>query len=412
MNRRTSWVFFSVFTLFTVMGGSRAPAQDTPPLSSLVDPQTADKINTREDELYNNGTAALNNGDYEDAAGKFGQVVAMHGRKADAALYWKAYTLNKAGDKAQALTTISELKKTYPQSRYLHDAGALEVEIKGASVNPNDLGDEETKMFALNALMNSDPEKALPLLEKVIHGSYSAKLKEQALFVLAQNDSEKSQQMLLAAATSGSDPELQRLAIRNLGIFVRNRMALKEIYGSATNSSVKKAVFQGWLMSGDKQDILAAAKEEKSPELRQEAIKYLGMMGGKEELLQIYKAAGDAGTKEAALSGLMLCGDAHSLAEIATTEKDPHVAVKAVNRLGLVGGSESLATLLNIYNSRGEIEIKRHVINALFLHGAAKEMVTLARKETNPELKRDLVQKMSLMKSPEITEYMMEILNK
>jgi hypothetical protein len=39
-------------------------------------------------------------------------------------------------------------------------------------------------------------------------------------------------------------------------------------------------------------------------------------------------------------------------------------------------------------------------------------MVTLARKETNPELRRELVQKMALMNSPEITEYMMEILNK
>jgi len=48
----------------------------------------------------------------------------------------------------------------------------------------------------------------------------------------------------------------------------------------------------------------------------------------------------------------------------------------------------------------------------LFLHGAGKEMVALARKETNPELKRSLISKMSLMSSPEISDYMMEILNK
>jgi hypothetical protein len=39
-------------------------------------------------------------------------------------------------------------------------------------------------------------------------------------------------------------------------------------------------------------------------------------------------------------------------------------------------------------------------------------MVALARKETNPQVKRELIQKMSLMSSPEITEYMMDILNK
>jgi len=48
----------------------------------------------------------------------------------------------------------------------------------------------------------------------------------------------------------------------------------------------------------------------------------------------------------------------------------------------------------------------------LFLHGAGKEMVALARKETNTELKRSLIEKMSLMRSPEISDYMMEILNK
>lgn len=412
MNPRTTAMFFAF--ILVSLGASFAPAQTAPPSSGFVDPQAAEKANTREDELYNNGTETLNDGDYEDAASKFSQVVAMHGRKADAALYWKAYALNKVGNKSQALASLAELKKSYPQSRYLHDAGALEVEMKGASVNPNDLGDEETKMIALNALMNSDPERALPLLDKVIHGNTSPKLKEKALFVLAQSDSDKAQQVLLGIAKSGDDPELQKHAIRDLGMFgsARNRAVLKEIYVSSANPGVKKAVFQGWLMSGDKEDVLAVAKQEKSPELRGEAIKFLGMMGGRNELLQIYKAAGDTGTKEEVLNGLMLCGDGHDLAEIANTEKDPAVLGKAIRTLGLIGGPESLATLMNIYSAHAEIENKRHVIHALFLHNAGKEMVTLARKETNPELKRELIRQMSIMRSPEITEYMMELLNK
>jgi HEAT repeat protein len=165
-------------------------------------------------------------------------------------------------------------------------------------------------------------------------------------------------------------------------------------------------------MSGDKDAVLGAAKQEKSPELRRDAIRLLGMMGGRSELRQIYKDAGDAETKEAVLTGMMMCGDAQGIAEIANTEKDPNVLDKAIKTLGLVAGPESLATLVNIYNSHAEIETRKRVITALFLHGAGKEMVALARKETNPELRRELIQKMSLMNSPEITEYMMEILNK
>jgi HEAT repeat protein len=415
MNRRILGLLS--FFVLGLAGASFTRAQTTVPSSSFADPQAADKANAHEDELYNDGTEALNNGDYDDAAGKFDQVVKLRGRKADAALYWKAYALNKAGNKSQALAGIAEFRKTYPKSTYQHQADVLEQEIRlsaGQTPNPDSISDEELRLLALQALMNSDPERALPLLDKVIHGNDSPKMKNKALFVLAQSNSEKAQDILLSLAKANNDPDLQKRAIRYIGMSgnSRNRTILKEIYTSSTDPSVKKAVFQGWLMSGDKEDVLAVAKQEKSPELRRDAIKYLGMMGGKSELRQIYKEAGDSETKEAVLTGMMMCGDAQGLAEIANAEKDPKVLDKAINILGMVGGSEGLATLTNIYNSRAEVETRKRVINALFLHGAGKEMVALARKETNPELKKALVQKMSLMSSPEITEYMMEILNK
>jgi HEAT repeat protein len=165
-------------------------------------------------------------------------------------------------------------------------------------------------------------------------------------------------------------------------------------------------------MCGCKEDVAALAKTEKNPELRREAIRYLGMMGGRSELMEFYKNSPDVETREAAVGAMLLCGCSHELAEIVKTEKDPTVLDKAINTLGLVGGPESLTALTGLYGGQADISTKKKVINALFLHGAGKEMVTLARKETNPELRRELVQKMALMNSPEITEYMMEILNK
>src|SRR5215472_2071877 len=108
----------------------RALALQIAPASSFVDPQAAEKANAHEDELYNSATSSLTAGDYEHAAAEFDEVAKMRGRKADAALYWKAYALNKAGNKSQALTTIAELKKSYPQSKYVKDAGVIEVEIR------------------------------------------------------------------------------------------------------------------------------------------------------------------------------------------------------------------------------------------------------------------------------------------
>jgi outer membrane protein assembly factor BamD (BamD/ComL family) len=405
-----------LFSLFTVVlaASSFARAQTTPPSSSFVDPQAAEKANAHEDELYQQGTQALNDGNFDDAVAKFDQVAKMRGRRADAALYWKADALKNAGNKGQALATIAELKKNYPQSKYVHDAKAMEVELSGSSADPESLSGDEEKLLALNAVMQNDPEKGIAYAEKWIQSTNSSKVKDRILFILSQSSSDKAQQALLSIAKTSNDVELQKRAIRNLGMngSSRNRAALKEIYTSSSNLEVKKAVFQGWLMSGDKEDVLAVAQQEKSPELRKEAIRYLGIMGGRAELRQLYKQSGDLETKEALLQAMGIGGDVQGMIEVAQTDKDPEIRRRAVRNLGIFGGQEGSNTLLAIYSSQADLETKKEVINALFLNNAAKQMVALARKETNPELKRALVQKMSLMSSPEITEYMMEILNK
>ncbi|HEY2497139.1 MAG TPA: tetratricopeptide repeat protein [Candidatus Angelobacter sp.] len=410
MNRKL--FFTALFLNFSMFLGisSRVAAQDVPS-ASLVNSQAA--ANVHEDEVYNSAKDALDEGEYDTAIKGFDQVIGMHGRKPDGAMYWKAYALNKNGNKAQALTEIGELRKNYPKSTWLRDAGALEQEIRGGG-NPENISDEELKLLALQSLMNSDPEKAVPLLDKVITGNYSPKLKDKALFVLSQSGSEKAQQILLSLAKANNQPDLQKRAIRYMGMngIGRNRAVLKEIYNSSPDMSVKKTVFQAWLMGGDKDDVLAVARTEKNPELRKEAIRYLGMLGGRQELRQLYKEATDVEAKEGLLQAMGMAGDAQGLTEAATAEKDPAVRRHAIRDLGLFGGGEGSSTLMNIYNSNTDIDTKKEVVNALFLHGAGKEMVALARKETNPQMKRELIQKMSLMSSPEISDYMMEILNK
>lgn len=412
MTRKSFHSFILLFLSLPALATS-AKAQAVDPSSSLFDPQAA-AAPSREDQLYTAGTTALDSGNYDDAVRNFDEAAGLRGRKADAALYWKAYALNKAGNKPAAQATIADLRKNYPQSRWLRDAGALELEMKGAPANPEAISDEELKLLALQSLMNGgDPEKAVPVLDKIIHGNYSPKLKDKALFVLSQSDSDKAQQILLSLAKANNNPDLQKRAIHYMGMGgSRNNAVLREIYKGTTDPSVKKAVFQGWLMSGDKQDVLAVARSEQSPELRKDAIHYLGMMGGRNELREMYKSSTDPGTREAVIHGMLMSGDSQGLVEIANTEKDPQVLDKAINTLGMVGGEDSLGALTNIYNTHNDIATKKRVINALFLHGAAHDMVAMARKETNPELKRAWIQKLSLMSSPEITEYMTEILNK
>jgi hypothetical protein len=52
------------------------------------------------------------------------------------------------------------------------------------------------------------------------------------------------------------------------------------------------------------------------------------------------------------------------------------------------------------------------VLNALFIQNNAHALVTIARAEKDPELKRAAVSKLALMHSKEGSDYLMELLQK
>ena len=189
--------------------------------------------------LYETGQAALDNHAWEQALSKFNQVIASGNSRAEGALYWKAYALNKLGRRDEALAAIAELGKSYPNSRWLEDAKVLEMETKQASgqpVSPENESDEDLKLLALNGLMQSDPDRALPLVENLLKGNQSPKLKRNAVYVIAQNSSPRAQQLLEQVARGSVNPDLQIVAIRYLAQSKRNQLnivrLLWEIYGS------------------------------------------------------------------------------------------------------------------------------------------------------------------------------------
>ncbi len=63
-----------------------------------------------------------------------------------------------------------------------------------------------------------------------------------------------------------------------------------------------------------------------------------------------------------------------------------------------------------MYSSDSDPAIRKEIINALFVQGNARAMVAIARKETDPELKKQIVQRLSNMGSKDATEYLMELL--
>ena len=370
-----------------------------------------------QDRLMQKGKAAIDAGNWDEALEAFGAAVSEKGAHTDEALYWKAYALNKISRRAEALAALAQLRKTYASSRWQDDARALEMELRQASgekVNPNAEPDEDLKLMAINSLMNSDPERAFPILEKLLQGGQSSKLKERALFVLAQSDNPKARQALLQIARGGSNPDLQMKAIQYLGMTgsKENRQALAELYASSNDLNVKRTVLRSFMMSGDRERLLQAAKQEKNADLRKEAIHQLGMSGGQAELWQLYQAEPTVEVKETILHSMFMGGNSDKLMEVARGEKDARLRKAAIHSLGLMGGEHTGAALAAMYGSESDAALRGEILNALFMQGNAKALVDLARKETNPEMKKAIVSKLSIMGSKDSTEYMLEILNK
>jgi hypothetical protein len=367
--------------------------------------------------LYDDGRQSLDEGRYADAAKKFSEMAKMVGSQVDAALYWTAYADNKLGKHEAAFETIADLKKRFPQSRWKKDAEALEIEMRqtsGAKPNPEAVGDEELKLLALQGLMNSDPQKAVPLVEKVLSGPSSPAVKSKALFVLAQSGSPEALGILDKVALGQSNPELQRKAVEYLGISGGERAGktLAEVYTSTSDTSIKHAVLKSYMLAGDKQSLFNAAKNEKNDDLKREAIKQLGLVGGESELEQLYRTENSTEVRHEILQSFFLAGDTKRLVQAAEGEKDPELRRAAIKNLGLVGGPDASNALQSIYAKEPDRSLKEEVLNAYFLEGNSGALVAIARSEKDPGLRKKAVEKLSLIGDKTATDYMMEILQK
>jgi len=399
-------------------GGSLAPAaalldSGSRALSAVDDD---DQGKSREEELYEGGTDAIDESKWQQAVEKFDGVIQLHGKRSDAALYWKAWALDKLGRRPEALTTLAELQRTAPQSRWANDGKALEIEIRQASqqnVSPEAQSDCELKLLAINGLQQMDPERAVPLLEKMLRGHDCPKLRTQALFVLAQSNAPSARDAIARTARDDSDPDLQRKAIQDLGLFSGDwgRETLGQIYASTKSTEVKKRILGAFMVSGDRARLLAAAKDEKDPELRGEAIRQLGVMGAREEIWQLYQKETSVEVKKKILQAMWISGDLDKVSQLASRDPDRELRLTAIRDLGLMGEKAGDA-LVALYNADKDPDVRRAVIQGLFVAGNAKALVKLARSESDPELKKAIVRQLSLMHSKEASDYLMELLNK
>jgi hypothetical protein len=105
-------------------------------------------------------------------------------------------------------------------------------------------------------------------------------------------------------------------------------------------------------------------------------------------------------------------GNVTRMSELALNEANVDLRRAAIRNLGLMGSSKSGDTLTTLYNREKDVAIKKEIINAFFLQSNAEQLVAIARKETDPNMRKELVSRLSQMRSKVALDYLMEILQK
>jgi hypothetical protein len=272
------------------------------PTSVLAAPAFALPAAADDDAAYAAGTRALNERRWADAVTSFEAAVNAKGKKVDAALYWKAYALNKLGKQSLAHDTCAQLSTQFKDSTWNKDCNSLSSSL--ADVKDHSLQrdpefytyrdhrtsrdpDTEMKILAVNSLMHRDPAQAMPIMRAILTGEQPMEIKQQALFALAQNKSPEADTLMRDLVAGKMGPELQLQAIQSSGIY-RGRTGndgLAEAYRSSSDPKVKHAVISAYFIANDDNHLVELARQEKDLELKRRIVSQLSLMKG--------KAAGD-----------------------------------------------------------------------------------------------------------------------
>jgi len=364
-------------------------------------------------DRYREGQRALSEERWSDALGHFSAVAAARGADADAALYWQAWSESKLGRRADALSTLRKLVADHPKSEWVDDARALELELSGrkGAARVEAGADEELKLYALDSLMHSEPERAVPVLERFLAGDHSLRLKERALFVLGQSDTPRARQVLVETARRGTPPELRLKAIESLGIAgdAEDVAALSAIWKDAT-PEVQRKILEAWMIAGAEAPVLDVARGAADAEMRRKAIEMLGVMGASTALGQLYGAEKDGKVRAKLLEAYGLAGDVDAVLAAARGESDPKLRAKAIETLGVFGGDDGARHLVSLYRQESDRGLRKKIAESLMVNGDAEALVELFRAETDPELKRVLVQQLSLVDDEAAERFFAEIL--
>ncbi|MBX3145367.1 MAG: HEAT repeat domain-containing protein [Gemmatimonadales bacterium] len=467
--------FISILAIAAVLPGlAQSPdggawQELTPPLAwAAQDPA---------DSLYREARSALNRGSYTRAAYLFAEVYGRHPRSSYAAdsYYWEAWAQYRSGTNASLEAARSALlaqQAAHPNARTRDDAVSLLARVNAQLAQRGDaraaaevqamaeattrradaVADLEKarartesarsslvsrtacreqrndeRVAALDALLQMDSDRAMPILEKIMarRDEASTCLRRRAVFLISQQRG--SERMLLDAVRADPDAEVREQAVFWLGQAGGDRavIALDSLLKTSADAAVQdKAIFALSQIgsAGANRALRDYAVRPGAPlKLRENAIFWLGQTGGGNniEFLQgIYRSSTERAIKDKIVFAVSQQSGSDARAWLLSiardTREDLEIRKRAIFWIAQSGGT-GLPELFSLYDRIEERAIREQLIFAYSQRqerGAVDKLIEIARSDKDPELRKKAIFWLSQSRDPRVAVFLEEMLTK
>ncbi len=305
------------------------------------------------------------------------------------------------------------------------DAEAIRAARRGC---PSADDDDDERVAALNALIQMDAERAMPILKKVLErrDTCSVGLRRKAVFLVSQKRTPETADILLRIARNDPDQEVREQAVFWLSQVPDERAVtmLQEILGSSSNDELKdKALFAlSQHRSANAAKFLRdfALRENASDELRGKAIFWLGQRRSSENiefLRSLYPRVRSDEVKEKILFSLSQqrgVGNDQWLLDVArNTRESIELRKKALFWAGQ--GAASADQLIGLYSSLPDSEMREQLI---FVYSQRKDskmvgkLLDIAKNDRDPELRKKAIFWLGQSHDPRVQQFLLDLINR
>ena len=429
------------------------------------------------DSLYKAGREALNKGQYKEAADHFHALRARYrssGYVGDA-LYWEAfarYRLGTTDDLRTARDLLREQEQAYASAGTREDAALLAVRIQGQLARRGDAAaaeqlavesgimvraerervradererarqheaqrgvtrqrteEEEIKLAALNALLMSHSEQAIPVLRELLQqrDRGTVDLRQRAVLILGKEQTPETETILLDVVRNDPDPEVRGMAAMFLARSSSPEayQALTEIVRTSDDTGLKERTVFALAQRQDERSLQLMKELARQPGQDEEVQAVAVMMLARSKdpanldfVRQLYASAQSVEVKERILYSLAMSGRAEDRRWIMDRALDPNEPID-VRRQALVMAVQQkdvpVSQIVSLYDEMQDPEMREQLLHVLAMRdepASVDKLMDIARNDPNPQARQHAIMVLGRSKDPRVAKFLVELINK